>query len=157
MIATIALILRVALTTALYLFVAWALWTLWQELRQQGKIISERKRAGISIIQESEQGKNREYHLFQNEIIIGRHSHCDITVSDEVVSSQHARLSYHHNQWWLEDLSSTNGTFLNGTKLTTPTVVITGDQFKCGGVQFTLRVEAEEISTNTPTNELRSS
>ena len=157
MIATIALILRLALTTALYLFIAWALWTLWQELRQQGKIISERKRAGISIIKESEQGKNREYHLFQNEIIIGRHSHCDIIVLDEAVSSQHARLSYHHNQWWLEDLSSTNGTFLNGSTLTTPTVVITGDQFRCGAAQFMLRIEVEEKTTDAIATEQRTS
>lgn len=155
MIATIALILRLALTTALYLFIAWALWTLWQELRQQGKAISERKRAGISIIQGSEQGKNREYHLFQNDIIIGRHAHSDIAIIDEAVSSQHARLSYHHNQWWLEDLSSTNGTFLNGSKLTTPTVVITGDQFKCGGAQFSIRIEAEEKMNDASTSEQR--
>jgi pSer/pThr/pTyr-binding forkhead associated (FHA) protein len=144
MIATVVLVLRLALTIALYIFLAWAMWTLWQELKQQGKNISGKKTAGISVVQKSEQGKNREYHFFQSEIIIGRHSLCDISVIDEVVSSQHARLSYHHNQWWLEDLSSTNGTFLNGSILNTPAVVITDDEIKCGNTQFVLRVEAEE-------------
>jgi pSer/pThr/pTyr-binding forkhead associated (FHA) protein len=63
---------------------------------------------------------------------------------DEVVSAQHARLTYHHGQWWLEDLSSTNGTFLNGSKLSTPAVVITDDEFKCGNTRFTLRVDLAE-------------
>lgn len=147
MIATVVLVLRLALTIALYIFLAWTLFTLWQELKQQGKSLSGRKQAGISVIQKSEQGKDREHHFFQSEIIIGRHSLCDIAIVDEVVSSQHARLSYHHNQWWLEDLSSTNGTFLNGSKLNTPAVVITDDEIKCGNTQFVLRVEAEEKST----------
>lgn len=147
MIATVVLVLRLALTIALYVFLAWALWTIWQELRQQGKNLSERKVAGISVTQKSEQGKDRDYHFVQDEVIIGRHTHCDITVLDEVVSSQHARLSYHHNQWWLEDLSSTNGTFLNGSKVTMPTVVITGDEFKCGGTLFMLRIAVDEKST----------
>ncbi len=147
MIATVVLVLRLALTIALYVFLAWALWTIWQELRQQGKNLSERKVAGISVTQQSEQGKDRDYHFVQDEVIIGRHTHCDITVLDEVVSSQHARLSYHHNQWWLEDLSSTNGTFLNGSKVTMPTVVITGDEFKCGGTLFMLRIAVDEKST----------
>jgi pSer/pThr/pTyr-binding forkhead associated (FHA) protein len=47
-------------------------------------------------------------------------------------------LSYHHNQWWLEDLGSTNGTLLNQEKLTIPTVVISGDEFRCGETRFTI-------------------
>ncbi len=147
MIATVVLVLRLALTIALYIFLAWALLTLWQELRQQATSLSKRKRAGISVFQKSEQGHDREFHFFQNEIIIGRHSLCDVSVLDEVISSQHARLTHHHNQWWLEDLNSTNGTFLNGRKLNTPAVVITDDEFTCGNTAFVLRVDAEEKST----------
>lgn len=144
MIATVVLVLRLALTIALYVFLAWALLTLWQELRQQGKILSEKKKVGISITQRSEHGKDREFHFFQTEVLIGRHSLCDISVMDEALSAQHARLSYHHNQWWLEDLSSTNGTFLNGSKLNTPAVVITDDEFKCGNTLFTIRMDGED-------------
>lgn len=149
MIATVVLVLRLALAIALYIFLGWALLTLWQELKQQGKSLSERKKTGISIAQKSEQGNAREFHFYQADIVIGRHTHCDIAVLDEVVSAQHARLTYHHGQWWLEDLSSTNGTFLNGSKVNTPTVVITDDEFKCGNTRFVIRVDADDKTATT--------
>ena len=39
-------------------------------------------------------------------------------------------VSFHHGQWWLEDLGSTNGTFLNKNQIAVPTVIITGDQIQ---------------------------
>jgi pSer/pThr/pTyr-binding forkhead associated (FHA) protein len=59
-------------------------------------------------------------------------------LEDAAASARHARLSYHHNQWWLEDLGSTNGTLLNQEKLALPTVVISGDEFRCGETRFTI-------------------
>lgn len=144
MIATVVLVLRLALAIALYVFLGWSLLTLWQELRIQGRTISNQKKAGISVKQMPENGEEREFHFFQTEILIGRHTRSDLTVMDENVSAQHARLTHHHGRWWLEDLNSTNGTFLNGSKLNTPTVVITEDEFRCGNTRFTLRVDAEE-------------
>lgn len=144
MIATVVLVLRLALAITLYVFLGWSLLTLWQELRLQGRTLANQKKVGISITQIPEQGKEREFHFFQTEILIGRHAHCDLTIMDEIVSAQHARLIHHHGRWWLEDLNSTNGTFLNGSKLNTPTVVITDDEFRCGNTRFTLRVDAEE-------------
>ena len=49
--------------------------------------------------------------------MIGRDTHCDLSVMDEALSAHHARITFHHGQWWLEDLNSTNGTFLNREKL----------------------------------------
>jgi pSer/pThr/pTyr-binding forkhead associated (FHA) protein len=59
-------------------------------------------------------------------------------LDDPTVSNTHARLSYHHGQWWLEDLRSTNGTFLNDEAVASPLVVTDGDVVRCGQVQFTL-------------------
>ena len=81
------------------------------------------------------------FHFRQTEIDIGRGADCDIPVKDENISANHARISFHHGQWWLEDLGSTNGTFLNKDKITIPTVIITGDQFKCGNTTFSLRID----------------
>ncbi len=145
MIATVVLVLRFALTIALYLFLGWALLTLWRELRQQGKVLSDQKKSGISITIKPEKGRERQVLFSQPEIIIGRHANCDISLLDEALSAQHARVTYHHRQWWLEDLNSTNGTFLNARKLTTPAVVISDDEFKCGNTIFTLRIDTEDI------------
>jgi len=56
---------------------------------------------------------------------------------------------FHHGQWWLEDMNSTNGTQLNREKLGTAAVIITGDEFKCGNTSFSVRIDADEVSSPT--------
>ena len=143
MIATVVLVLRIGLTIALYAFLAWALLQLWRELRQQGTKLSEQKKPSLTITVLAEQGPQKQGRFSQSEIIIGRHTHCDLVIMDEALSAQHARISYHHAQWWLEDLNSTNGTFINDAQLSTPVVIITGDQFKCGNTYFVVHIEIE--------------
>ena len=76
--------------------------------------------------------------------MIGRDTNCELSVMDEALSAHHARIIFHHGQWWLEDLNSTNGTFLNHEKLIVPAVVITGDEFKCGNTFFNIRINLDE-------------
>jgi pSer/pThr/pTyr-binding forkhead associated (FHA) protein len=52
-------------------------------------------------------------------------------------------LSYHHNQWWLEDLNSANGIQLNQGKLSMPTVVMSDDEFICGGTRFIIALAGD--------------
>ena len=146
MIATVVLALRLALAIALYTFLGWALFTLFQELRQQGTKLSSQKKLGITIHIRSEAGLESTRHYNQPEISIGRDINCDLSIMDTALSAHHARVTYHHGHWWLEDLKSTNGTFLNQELLTTPTVVITGDVFKCGNTGFGIRIDEDESS-----------
>ena len=141
MIATIVLLLRFILAIALYAFLGWALWTLLQELKQQGDKLALQKKPTLTLHFKIPDGKESLQHFSQPEIMIGRDTNCDLSMMDEALSAHHARLTHHHGQWWLEDLNSTNGTFLNREILTTPAVVITGDQFKCGNTLFDIRVE----------------
>jgi pSer/pThr/pTyr-binding forkhead associated (FHA) protein len=76
-----------------------------------------------------------------SEILIGRSPSSTYQVRNETVSSSHARLSYHSNQWWVEDLRSTNGTFLNDERIYTPTVIINGDDLRCGQVNIQVNIE----------------
>lgn len=144
MIATVVLVLRFALAIALYAFLGWALWTLWQELNQQGKKLASRKQPGITLYINIEKDKQSLRHFTQSEITIGRDANCDLSMMDEALSARHARITFHHGQWWLEDLNSTNGIFLNREKLTTPAVLITGDEFKCGNTVFGIRIDVED-------------
>jgi pSer/pThr/pTyr-binding forkhead associated (FHA) protein len=141
MIATTVLILRFVLAVALYAFLGWALWTLLQELKQQGDKLAFQKKPAITLQIKIDQGQESTRRFSQPEIMIGRDPNCDISMMDEALSAHHARLAHHHGQWWLEDLNSTNGTFLNREKLTTAAVVITGDMFKCGNTIFDIQVE----------------
>jgi pSer/pThr/pTyr-binding forkhead associated (FHA) protein len=141
MIATLVLLLRLILAIALYAFLGWALWSLLREFKQQGDKLAAQKKPGITLSIKTDQGQESKRQFSQSQIMIGRDSKCDVTAMDEALSAHHARLTHHHGQWWLEDLNSTNGTFLNREKLTTAAVVITGDHFKCGNTVFGIQVE----------------
>lgn len=141
MTATIVLVLRMGLAIVLYFFLWRVLQTLWQELKLQGNLLSTQKKPGIHMDARMENGEEFKFHFWQNEVMIGRGPHCSISLPDEALSASHARLSFHHGQWWLEDLGSTNGTFLNKEKIMVPTVVITGDQVKCGNTVLALRID----------------
>jgi len=142
MTATLVLILRIGLAVVLYYFLWRVLQSLWQNLKQQGDILSNQKKPGIYIHAITGDGQEYKYDFHQAEILIGRGVHCNISLRDESLSTSHARISFHHAQWWLEDLGSRNGTTLNRDKIVTPVVIISGDQFKCGYTTFTLRIDS---------------
>jgi pSer/pThr/pTyr-binding forkhead associated (FHA) protein len=131
----VVFILRILLTTSLYAFVGWTVYTLWCELRVNNQMISARKIPAItlSMINASEE-KSSVFNI--SEITLGRDNACDFPLQNETVSARHARLSYHHKQWWVEDLQSTNGTFLNDERVSIATVIISGDELRCGNISL---------------------
>jgi hypothetical protein len=70
------------------------------------------------------------------EMVIGRSGSSDVIINDSFASTRHARLYIKDGQYWLEDLGSTNGTFLNGVQLKKPVVLADGDGLKVGSVTF---------------------
>jgi pSer/pThr/pTyr-binding forkhead associated (FHA) protein len=145
----IILALRVLLAVSLYTFLGWAFVSLWRDIKQQGDLLATRKTPPISItIDRGELGPQMR-HFVLPEVTIGRDPACECPVDDEAISARHARLSYHHNQWWLEDLNSTNGTRLNQEKLSMPTVVISDDEFICGGTRFIISLSGDILMPPT--------
>lgn len=133
----IVLVLRILLTLVLYAFVAWVLLLIWRDLRQQAAIVSARRIPPLRLAWQCD-GKSQTRQFTEHEVTIGRDPNSDCSIQDDTISARHARLAYHHNQWWLEDLASTNGTFLNQEPLDIPTVVVSGDEFRCGQVMLTV-------------------
>ncbi len=134
----VVLILRILLAALLYSFLGWALYTLWRDLRTQGQLLSKPNIPPLSISKPGEDGQES---FDIPEVIIGRSPNSDYPIANETVSARHARLSFHHNQWWIEDLNSTNGTYLNDERLTFPTVVASGDDLRCGVVNLAIQIE----------------
>lgn len=126
----VVFILRLILAISLYGFLIWALYTLWRELKAN-QLLSVQKVPSISIkLLETEDSPVEIFSVSQ--VIVGRDPTCEICLPNDLVSAQHAKFSFHHNQWWVEDLQSTNGTFLNDERVYTPTVLIAGDEVRCG-------------------------
>ena len=70
--------------------------------------------------------------LGSSAILIGRAPSCTLVLDDDYSSSRHARVFPQDGEWYVEDLGSTNGTFLGKDKVEQPTPVRAGAQIKVG-------------------------
>ena len=82
-----------------------------------------------------------EYLVGEMERTIGRDPDSDIAIPDEEMSALHARLVRRSDGFWIEDLGSTNGTFVNGERVAGAARVRSNDLLKLG--QTLLRVEMQ--------------
>lgn len=137
----VVLILRVLMVVALYGFLIWMMVTLWSDLKFHSQVLGQKKIPVIflSMVDEPEAEKRA---FAQNEVIIGREEACDVFIPDPVISGRHARLVYRNTHWWIEDLMSTNGTFLNDERVESPAILINGDELRVGKSILLIEIQA---------------
>jgi hypothetical protein len=136
----IFLVLRALLALVLYAFLSIAFITIWRDLQKTAALLTTRQTPFIQLMRLDFEGETyKEFTVLV--ITIGRDASCEYIILDETVSSHHARLSFHHKQWWIEDLNSTNGSFLNNDPITMPTVIISGDELRIGKVGIQLIIK----------------
>jgi pSer/pThr/pTyr-binding forkhead associated (FHA) protein len=151
------LVLKIAFIVLLYLFIWRIVRTASRDLRlpqesfilapsQQGGIAAPEPvnvRAGRLVVVKSPtlpEGQARE--LDSAPLTFGRGPQNDVTLSgDDYASARHARIEPRRDGVWVEDIGSTNGTYLNGIKLTRPRKLTAGDVVRVGETE--LRYEAE--------------
>lgn len=138
--AVFILFIRVVIAVCLYAFAGFAVYTLWRELKyaDERRITEIVPSISINYLDSAEQTTT----FTQQEITLGRESGNDLVITDETVSLHHAKLSHRHRQWWLEDLQSTNGTFLNSERIYTPTVIVSGDEVILGNVSLLIMISS---------------
>ncbi|MEN9937090.1 MAG: hypothetical protein RLZZ387_3669 [Chloroflexota bacterium] len=140
----IILLLRVAVVLLLYFF-------LWQVLRFVMRDLQGAGQAGASGAQTSPYGQlvvlrsgqsgvaaGKTFPLSPSTIIGRSMEQCEIALNDSFLSQQHARLELRADQWVLEDLGSTNGTFVNDIEVRDPTIVEEGDIVRLGRIEMRL-------------------
>ena len=77
--------------------------------------------------------------LDQAPILIGRGNDAAIRLDDDYVSTRHARIASSADQWFVEDLGSTNGTYVGTARITQPTTLTLGTQVRIGKTTLELR------------------
>ncbi len=77
--------------------------------------------------------------LAEAPILIGRGNDAAIRLDDDYVSTRHARIAASGDQWYVEDLGSTNGTYLGTQRITQPTTIGLGAQVRIGKTILELR------------------
>ncbi|MFL6128355.1 MAG: FHA domain-containing protein [Mycobacteriales bacterium] len=77
--------------------------------------------------------------LGEQPIMIGRANDSTLVLTDDYASTRHARLVSRDGDWYVEDLGSTNGTYLDRTKVTGPTLIPPGVPIRIGKTVLELR------------------
>jgi pSer/pThr/pTyr-binding forkhead associated (FHA) protein len=129
--AIIVLILRIILSLLLFAIMGFALYMLWMDIRKTQRV------SGMQVVKpiylQHDPIANTSARKYTDaEVLIGRDPACQFTIPDQAISSKHARLYFKQNQWWVEDLGSTNGTFLNDELIESPVILIDGDHIFIG-------------------------
>ena len=138
----VVLALRIGVLVALFFFVVQALRTMRAEL-QAGARSSAPIQARADVLEvvdcDGVPGlTGRLYPLdFSNNI--GRDAENTVSIPDARVSARHARLLWRGGAWWIEDLGSTNGTFLNGRPVATLARVSPADLLQVGPATLKVR------------------
>jgi pSer/pThr/pTyr-binding forkhead associated (FHA) protein len=77
-------------------------------------------------------GRPQVIELSGSPVLFGRSPSCTVRLDDPYVSDDHARIYQSDGSWMVADLKSTNGTFLNRVKVTSPSQIAAGDQLGIG-------------------------
>jgi pSer/pThr/pTyr-binding forkhead associated (FHA) protein len=147
------LVLKIAFVVLLYLFIWRIVRTASKDLRvpQESFILAPSQAGDLGALRETgprnvgrlvvvssptlEPGEGRM--LDSAPITVGRGPQNDVTLDgDDFASAKHARIAPRGDGVWVEDVGSTNGTFLNGIKLTRPRKLTPGDVVRVGETEL---------------------
>jgi len=150
------LLLKAAFLVLLYLFIWRIVRTASRDLRipQESFILAPQEAAAVGLRPEPQLqmgrlvvlrsdaiDENTEFVLDSTGISIGRGNPNDVRLdADEYASAQHARVEPRRDGVWIEDVGSTNGTYVNGVRLSRPRKLSIGDLVRVG--ETDLRFEA---------------
>jgi hypothetical protein len=144
---TALLILKIAFLVLLYLFIWRIVRTASRDLRlpQESFILAPSREAGVAtvapdvhagrlvVVKSPELEEGMDFELNSSQLTIGRGRQNDVALAhDEYASARHARFEPRQDGVWVQDLGSTNGTFLNGTRLERPRRLTHGDIVRVG-------------------------
>ena len=112
-----------------------------KQARRQAKAKPTRRPRGapthVAILEGANAGETISLDLAP--LLVGRGSDAAIRLDDDYVSTRHARIASSGDQWFVEDLGSTNGTYIGNARITQPTTLTLGTQVRVGKTVIELR------------------
>jgi hypothetical protein len=102
---------------------------------------------GLTLRLETERGSRSTFQVTKSGATIGRGPESTIQLADLSVSRKHARITYREGAYWLSDVGSMGGTWVDGTKLAAPRRVAAGQTIDIGVCRLTVVAAAEREKT----------
>lgn len=135
----LSLILRYIFIIIIYLFILNIIRLIYLDISSSASSTAAKNVAYLKVINRLDQldFKMQEYYPIVGEISVGRSSRNDIYVKDRVVSKNHMKVYFKDGYYYLEDLGSSNGTYLNGNDIENNVLELSdGDLIGVGKIQF---------------------
>lgn len=101
----------------------------------------------LHVLQGPDRGKKFELPAHEPQLI-GRSSEA-LPITDNTVSRRHAELTPDDGKWWLRDLESANGTWVNGYRITSRVQLAAGDQIRCGSTLMLFALAPDDTHTDS--------
>ncbi len=136
----ISQVLKYVFIIIIYLFIFSILRLMYLDIRQMGTRGTSLENSYLKVVNrlDSLSFKMQEYYLLGGSVTLGRSSKNDIVIKDKFVSKNHLNITERNGNFYLEDLNSANGTYLNGEKVDAGTLIElqNGDKIGVGFIQF---------------------
>lgn len=136
----ISQVLKYVFIIIIYLFIFSILRLMYLDIRQMGTRGMSLENSYLKVVNilDSLSFKMQEYYLLGGSVTLGRSSKNDIVIKDKFVSKNHLNITERNGIFYLEDLNSANGTYLNGEKVDAGTLIElqNGDKIGVGFIQF---------------------
>jgi hypothetical protein len=140
------LLLRVLFVFLLYFFLFQIVRTIARELRAVSiataggpspRAATTQPAAHLVLLEPTEAGHPAGHRFaVRSGSAVGRRDGVAIQLNDTYISTEHARIFLNDGRWWVADLGSTNGTFVNNVRIDRPTVLVPGIEVKFGRIRM---------------------
>ncbi|CAK7008740.1 FHA domain-containing protein [Tissierella sp. P1] len=133
----LAILFKYIFIVIIYLFIFSIIRLIYLDIRGMEGISSDEK-VYLKLInrKDSLPFKIKEYYSIDDSISLGRHGDNNIVVKDPFVSKRHFQIIEDEGDYYLEDLNSANGTYLNGDKIFDVARLNDGDIIRIGQIEF---------------------
>ncbi len=149
MYAMISSLLSYVFTTIIYLFIFSVIGLIYMDIKKMGKKERSKTESDDSVkgdicaVLKTVKGRyateakmKARYRINHTGVIVGRGPDCDIRINHMFLSMEHFQVWYDEGQWYIGDMGSKNGTYLNGSKLKKVKKLEDGDEISFGELTF---------------------
>jgi predicted component of type VI protein secretion system len=100
----------------------------------------------VTLVVQKGPARTRAIRLTAGETIVGRSRDCDLCIPSSDISRRHCLIALANGETTVEDLSSANGTFVNGVRITGVRKLRAEDELRIGPLTFTVKFEGTQLN-----------